>query len=995
VTGPAFDVWTALDVLAQRWHWLLFGAFLFAGLFLVLGFYVVKPKFTATAQLLRYETPGEKDFFTDALSSETFSSLIRSPELLRQVGSHANPPIPPERFVKIIKIEPEPESDMIKMLLAARDPAQAVTLLNIYASNAVVYTRDWYSERARAAAENHLKKEVEQMERDIKTLDDQFRDLHMPSEFSSKLAKVGGALSALGTNLPSASASPALIARQRERLDVAMADLSELLARYTTLHPLVQAKEAQIKDLETALNKQLQANPAAAAQPVASAAAPARPGDPGYNPEIDIVRMKIMALEQGRVTLAERYRQAERYASNPPGIVRVFAPATLQTVQTNKRAMKIGLVSAFGAAMGMLASLVLIALVEFADNRIKTADDVRRVTRLPVLTTLGNLREMSPESRSQWAFRTWTMLQGRLSPSANHGLVCGITSSTSGEGRSTWIHLMAEAASLTGFRVLTIATKPSPTRVQLGNGEAEKDRPELLTDGETSARAGAPSKTPVAANGHSNGNHGNGSSSSALTTSVLTSPDQVTEQLTGPNSQPMVHIPLPGWVWNLERRRQWGEALDQWRQIDNLVILVELPPASVAESVLLGSNLPNMLWLANSGTAHAGTTRTQLETLRNARCNIVGAVLNRESSVPVKRRFPKWFAAMGMALLLFAVPGEGYAQLVNSDASPSDPNVAPAETTAEEAVSLTAPRRVGLSIVGPSQRAAWQERLTLGPGDVLSFGLYGEPDLARAEVAVGPDGRVSFLEAQDIVVTGLTIDELRQKLDDEIGRFRRSPRSIVTPVAFRSKKYYMLGKIMTKGVYTLDRPITVLEAIARAHGFENGLVDRNVIDLADFQRSFLMRGNKRIPLNFDKLFQDGDLTQNIAIEPGDYLYFASAEVKEVYVVGEIRLPGPVTHTPELNIIGAIASRGGFTDRAFKSRVLVIRGSLNRPEPIVVDTAAIVDARGLNFKLQPNDIIYVNSRPFIRVEELADLAATAFIQSVITSWVGVDVVKPIN
>jgi protein involved in polysaccharide export with SLBB domain len=457
----------------------------------------------------------------------------------------------------------------------------------------------------------------------------------------------------------------------------------------------------------------------------------------------------------------------------------------------------------------------------------------------------------------------------------------------------------------------------------------------------------------------------------------------------------MVHIPLPGWVWNLERRRQWGEALDQWRQIDNLVILVELPPASVAESVLLGSNLPNMLWLANSGTAHAGTTRTQLETLRNARCNIVGAVLNRESSVPVKRRFPKWFAAMGMALLLFAVPGEGYAQLVNSDASPSDPNVAPAETTAEEAVSLTAPRRVGLSIVGPSQRAAWQERLTLGPGDVLSFGLYGEPELARAEVAVGPDGRVSFLEAQDIVVTGLTIDELRQKLDDEIGRFRRSPRTIVTPVAFRSKKYYMLGKIMTKGVYTLDRPITVLEAIARAHGFENGLVDRNVIDLADFQRSFLMRGNKRIPLNFDKLFQDGDLTQNIAIEPGDYLYFASAEVKEVYVVGEIRLPGPVTHTPELNIIGAIASRGGFTDRAFKSRVLVIRGSLNRPEPIVVDTAAIVDARGLNFKLQPNDIIYVNSRPFIRVEELADLAATAFIQSVITSWVGVDVVKPIN
>ena len=28
---------------------------------------------------------------------------------------------------------------------------------------------------------------------------------------------------------------------------------------------------------------------------------------------------------------------------------------------------------------------------------------------------------------------------------------------------------------------------------------------------------------------------------------------------------------------------------------------------------------------------------------------------------------------------------------------------------------------------------------------------------------------------------------------------------MITPVAFRSKKYYMLGKVMTKGVYTLDK----------------------------------------------------------------------------------------------------------------------------------------------------------------------------------------------
>jgi protein involved in polysaccharide export with SLBB domain len=154
-----------------------------------------------------------------------------------------------------------------------------------------------------------------------------------------------------------------------------------------------------------------------------------------------------------------------------------------------------------------------------------------------------------------------------------------------------------------------------------------------------------------------------------------------------------------------------------------------------------------------------------------------------------------------------------------------------------------------------------------------------------------------------------------------------------------------------------------------------------------------MRGGKRIPLNFEKLFQQGDLAQNLAVEPDDYLYFAAMDIRDVYVVGEIRLPGTVIYNPDLTIIGAITARGGYTDRAYKARVLVVRGSLNNPEKFAVDTHAILDGKGLNFKLQPKDIVYVNSRPFIRVEELADLAATAFIQSLITSWVGVDIIKP--
>jgi protein involved in polysaccharide export with SLBB domain len=476
---------------------------------------------------------------------------------------------------------------------------------------------------------------------------------------------------------------------------------------------------------------------------------------------------------------------------------------------------------------------------------------------------------------------------------------------------------------------------------------------------------------------------------SALATSVLTSPSQVTEQLTGPNSQPVVHIPLPGWVWNLERRKQWREALSQWRKIDNLVILVELPPASLTEAVLLGCNLPNIVWLADSGVPDAAETRAQLETLRNARCNLVGAVLNRCLGQSIKSRFPRWVECAALYLLFASFSLCAQNTEVAAAAPPPAPAVVPLPAPVE---AQPAP---SFSIVSPTQRAAWQQRLTLGPGDVLNLGLYGQPELTRTDVAIAPDGMVNYLDATNVLATGLTIDELRAKLDEQLGLYRRAPRTLITPVAFHSKKYYVLGKVMTKGVYTLDRPITVLEAIARAHGLENGLVNRNVIDLADFQRSFLMRGGKRYSLDFEKLFQQGDLSQNIAIEPGDYLYFPGETVHEVYVVGEVRLPGTVTYSPDLTIMAALSARGGYTDRAYKARVLVVRGSLNNPEAIAVDTHAILDGKALNFKLRPKDIIYVNSRPFIRVEELADLAATAFIQSIITEATGVSVVKPIQ
>ncbi len=328
-------------------------------------------------------------------------------------------------------------------------------------------------------------------------------------------------------------------------------------------------------------------------------------------------------------------------------------------------------------------------------------------------------------------------------------------------------------------------------------------------------------------------------------------------------------------------------------------------------------------------------------------------------------------------------------KVVNFGSEVPQPAPSPVGKAVGEQQPALAPDDAGgsFSAMNRTNRAAWQDHLTLGAGDVLRFALFGEPTLLMDDVFVGPDGRVSYLEAQGVMATGLTIDELRQKFDEELSKFRRSPRTMITPVSFQSKKYYVLGRVSQKGVFTLDRPVTVIEAVARARGFETGMTDQNLSDMADFSRSFIARRGERVRVDFEKLFMQGDLSQNIPLEPGDYLYFSGIDAQEIQVLGEVKNPGLISYTSGASTIGSIAQRGGFTEKAWKGKVLVVRGSLNRPETFVVDSSAILSGRETDFKLQPRDIVFVNSRPFVKAEELLDVLASAFVQAAVITWTG--------
>ncbi len=928
---PPFNAWAVLDVLSSRRLVLIAWTLIFALVGAGLAFVIWGRSFTSTAQLVHYEPSTIDDtYHPRALVTPSLVVMLQSPGLFEEVGSHLQPPESARELARQLQVTLDRNNDVVTVSATASSREQSVDLVNRYCAAAIAYTQTMQRLEATEAGDN--------VDHQLALVESELASARaaVPPDQAARIAALA--------NADTVAAAKDLA----QRIQTARNQLDELSVRYTDAHPLVRTQRAELASLEEAQRRANAANPAGAAPaPTPPAISEAMYGR--ISPGEIAMGERLRSLESNRAILISRQHAIQPFRDNPPGYFRVLSPATANpTFQYNHR-LELVLCACLGAIFGLLASAAVVLLREFLDNRVKTRADVRRVTGLPLLATLGDLKRLSPSLRDQQAFRAWTALQSRLRSSPHRGMVCGITSAHAGDGRSTWVDLFARAACQSGFRVLAITAQSSPSGAKA---------PELAS------RAGAKS--------------GDTPDEVTLTTGVLSAPAGIAERLTATECPSRINIPMSGWVWDVHGRKQWQAALELWSAIENVVIFVELPPASATETVLLAENIPNLIWVVDGTGSDAAETRVELDNLRSAGCHLVGAVLNRERVVPMQDRYSRWLTT-ATAVILVAVLG---AQSPKAKAAelPDQP------TTQAGATAMPAT----FSVVDPALRANWQRRLTLGPGDVLRFQLYGNPNMTREDVPVDPDGHVSYLEAENVDASGLTVDELRDRVNDALGKFRRTPQVYVTPVSYHSMRYYILGSVMQRGVYSLDRPITIIEAVARAHGFETSVSRGNVVESTDFAHSFLVRGGHRVQVDFEKLFEHGDLTQNVALEPDDYLYFPAAAAGAVYVLGEVRSPGPVAYDPETSVIGAIAGRGGFTELAWKQRVLVVRGSGAQPEAFRVNAYGALEGKGTNLALQPGDVVYVSNRPWARAEELLDRAASAFVESAVITWTSIHV-----
>jgi hypothetical protein len=82
---------------------------------------------------------------------------------------------------------------VVTVQLAARDPRRAVDLVNLYITNAVQYTLALEAKQAGIIANEYLRKQIAEMDQDIKFLEDQFPQTAHGSTFEQQAGRRGRA----------------------------------------------------------------------------------------------------------------------------------------------------------------------------------------------------------------------------------------------------------------------------------------------------------------------------------------------------------------------------------------------------------------------------------------------------------------------------------------------------------------------------------------------------------------------------------------------------------------------------------------------------------------------------------------------------------------------------------------------------------------------------------------------------------------------------------
>ncbi|MCK6409490.1 MAG: polysaccharide biosynthesis/export family protein [Thauera sp.] len=252
----------------------------------------------------------------------------------------------------------------------------------------------------------------------------------------------------------------------------------------------------------------------------------------------------------------------------------------------------------------------------------------------------------------------------------------------------------------------------------------------------------------------------------------------------------------------------------------------------------------------------------------------------------------------------------------------------------------------------------------LGAGDIINVIVWDHPEITipagsyrsaeQSGTLVAEDGTIFFPFAGVVKVAGMTTRQVRDVLAKRMSNVIENVQLDVRIVAFRSKRVYVVGEVGKPGLQPIDDiRMTLVEAINRAG---------SLTEEADHANVLLTRDGKTWRVDLQALYEEGDVSQNVLLQPGDIINVPDRQLNKVFVLGEVRNPGSFVMNKRRATLAEALSDAGFVNQTTSDPawVYVMRTDSGSSELFHLN-AQSPDALLLaeRFPLLPRDVVYVD------------------------------------
>ena len=167
------------------------------------------------------------------------------------------------------------------------------------------------------------------------------------------------------------------------------------------------------------------------------------------------------------------------------------------------------------------------------------------------------------------------------------------------------------------------------------------------------------------------------------------------------------------------------------------------------------------------------------------------------------------------------------------------------------------------SALSPDEEASY----VIGPGDQLQVFVWRNPELSTT-VPVRPDGKISTPLVNDLVAVGKSPAQLSKDIEQVLGEYIRSPQVSVIVLQARSaySEVRVVGEVLRPQAVPYRSGMTVLDVVLAVGGLN---------PYAAGNRAKLIRRENgkdtEIRVKLEDLLNDGEMSQNVPVKPGDVL----------------------------------------------------------------------------------------------------------------------------